>query len=224
MGDEIESLLTEARNCQRHLSENLPVGVDPLAFSNLRSKTPYVALCYREGQYFRVEEFARAACDLFERNDVVAGVTAVRAMAESAACVWYLYELLKREAYEELSPDIHSRLVALLMGHRSDEGFPTAVNVLKIIEKADKKIPGLRRNYDLMSEFAHPNYAGCLGIYGTRDEKTLITYFDRSEAKSEYGKKLGLNSLLALHSMVVFSYNEINDILPDFEAHIEAAQ
>jgi hypothetical protein len=45
---------------------NLPVAVDPLAVSKI-VKTPMTALCYREAQAWRMEEFARAACDMFAR-------------------------------------------------------------------------------------------------------------------------------------------------------------
>lgn len=214
-------LLTEARQRQQHISANLPKGVDPLAFENPSSKTPYVALCCREAQIWRAEEFARAACDLLERGDFVAGVTVVRSLTESVASIWFLMEKIETQIKKGLAPDIHEQLVTMLMGHKDQPGLPDAINVLTMIDKVDKKLPGFRKNYDRMSEFVHPNWSGALGAYGRRDPETLITHFERDAKKHDYGTRLALNSLIGALEMLEFAYNRILDLLPEFEGLLE---
>lgn len=205
---ELESI---ARKCQAHISENLPKGVDPLSFPNLNSKTPYIAICYREAQYCRFEELGRAACDLFERNDVVAANICVRAMLETSACVWFLMELLQKEVREGLSGKVHEKIVQLLMGQRCDpeSNLPISINVLTIVDHADKKLPGLRKHYDRLSEFAHPNWSGALGAYGDRDDETLITWFRSDKASLEYPKRIGLSLMVLTMQMIEEAYNEV---------------
>ena len=209
----LDELLQVARKCQAHITQSRPEGVDPLAFPNLKSKTPYTAVVFRDAQYCRFEELCRAACDLFERGDVVAANICVRAMLETASSIWYLMELLQKEVNQGLSGSAHAKIVQLLLGQRSDtdSGLPQSKNILSILDHADKKLPGLRKNYDRLSEFAHPNWSGALGTYGDREDKTLITWFRPTEKSLEYPKRIGLSLFILTIQMVEESYNEILD-------------
>jgi len=67
------------------------------------------------------------------------------------------------EAFDE-------RVMKALLGGKSDEwkphpDAPEALNVLTIIDHLTKRFPKLRSMYDLLSEFAHPNYDGMIGAY-----------------------------------------------------------
>lgn len=206
--DELESI---ARKCQAHITQSLPEGVDRLAFPNLKSITPYAAVCYREAQYCRFEELCRAACDLFERNDVVAANICVRAMLETSSSIWYLMELLQKEVREGLSGNAHKKIVQLLLGQRlePETNLPVSINILTIIDHADRKLPGLRKNYDRLSEFAHPNWSGALGAYGDRDDETHITWFRPTKASLEYPKRIGLSLMVLTMQMIEDAYNEV---------------
>jgi hypothetical protein len=132
MTDSTFPTLSEVRAHLALLSNSLPTAVDPLSMiigegaSITRSKTPTVALCYREAQAWRVEEFTRAACDLLERDDLVASVANTRHAAECCAGVWYLLEQIERAI-----KDLHDQMMRLFVGTKiEEENMPKAINVL----------------------------------------------------------------------------------------------
>lgn len=220
---EIEQRLAEARSWVNHVSNSLPTAADPLAVSK-KAKTPWVALCFREAQAWRTDEFARAACDMFERGDIVVGVTNTRALAESVAAIWHLKNLIEGQLRDGVSADLHERMMRLVMGHKiKDAEMPEAVSVLTMLDKVDAEIPGFRRTYDLMSELAHPNYRGAMGAYSKHDPDTLITYFGRGIRNNNHSLSLGLTCLIGACEIYMHAYNKIGDLLLDFAATCEKA-
>lgn len=210
------SWMEEARARQKLISENMPEGVDPRALT-WASKTPYVAMCFREAQFCRAEEFARAACDMFERNDVVVGIANTRAMIESVVAIWFLNEKLKRQITHGLEPDIHEQMVQLLMGFKNDATFPAAINILTVIDKFNKEVPGFREQYDRLSEFAHPNYSGALGAFGARDGDVAITWFRKGDvANKNAARRIGLGNLVPGLAILEIVYNETAELMPEF--------
>ncbi len=216
--EEIAALLADARAHVEHITANLPVAVDPSEMMDwTTSKSPYVALCIREAQTWRAEEFARAACDMFERGDLVVGVSNTRGAVESIAAIWYLKCLIEAEIERgSADPEIYEKLRQLHLGSRTEEALPQAVNVVTMLKRADKDIPGVWRNYELMSEFGHPNYSGALGVFGKPDRETLITYFGRGIRKNMYPAKLGLRCLIGSLGLLEYAYNKIGDMNEPF--------
>lgn len=213
---DIPSLLASARSHVSQLTNILPTAVDRDALST-KSMSPNVALCFRAAQAWRAEEFSRAACDMFERGDVVVAVSNTRGAVESVAATWFLKSLIETElAREHTSPDLHARLKRLLLGQRGDTELPEAISVLTMLDKADAEIPGLRLKYDRMSEFAHPNYSGAAGVYALPNPATFITRFGSGIRQNEYPSRLGLICLIAAIGTHLYAFNKIGDMTPAF--------
>ena len=104
-------------------------------------------------------------------------------------------------------------MVQLLLGQRlePETELPVSINILTIIDHADKKIPKLRKNYDRLSEFAHPNWSGALGAYGSRDEDTLITWFKPNKSDLAPVKRISLSLTILSVQMIEEAYNELLD-------------
>jgi hypothetical protein len=86
----------------------------------------------------RTEELARCACDMLERDDIAAGILLTRAVAESAAFVWRLKELLEdRQRYT--AADLQDKFERMLLGWKNDPEFPTAINIQTMINHMAKK-------------------------------------------------------------------------------------
>jgi hypothetical protein len=224
MTDSSVPTLTEVRANLALLSQSLPTGVDPLSMKIgdgkdiTRSRSPTVALCYREAQAWRLEEFMRAACDLLERGDLVASVASTRHAAECCAGVWYLLEQIERAIKEDHDPaDLHDQIVRLFVGTKLDEkDMPKAINVLTFLDKLDRKIPGFVGTYQRLSEVAHPNWAGSAAIFSNRDSKTLITHFGKNLRDTSYVRRLNLRCMLGSLEIFSYAYNLITDLMPDF--------
>jgi len=207
------------------LRDNLPVAVDPLAVSKI-VKTPMTALCYREAQAWRMEEFARAACDMFERGDLVVAISNTRHAAECCAGVWYLHSLIVAAIRDAaLIAEAHQKIVRLQVGFKyatDMDNMPEAINVLTMLKKLDKVIPGFYNSYEKLSEIAHPNWAGSAAVYSKLDKTTLITHFGRGMRDTSYSQTLGLNCLIGSLDLFSYAYNKIADLTPDFARACEA--
>jgi hypothetical protein len=209
--------LAEARERVALLSANLPTAVDPLAISTI-AKTPYTALCFRESQAWRMEEFARAACDMFERGDLVVAVSNARHATECCAAVYYLMKLIESSIESGIVADLTEKIVRLQVGFKNNfaADMPEAINVLTMIKKVDKDFPGFLRSYEDMSEIAHPNWAGSAAVFSQSDASTLITHFRRGIRDTESSLNLGLLCLTGSLEIFFFAYNRLGDLTPAF--------
>ncbi|GIK50881.1 MAG: hypothetical protein BroJett013_35780 [Alphaproteobacteria bacterium] len=216
--EEIAALLAEARTHVQHITANLPVIVDPLETMQLTTaRAPHFALCIREVQTWRAEEFARAACDMFERGDLVVGVSNVRGAVESVAVIWYLKCLIEAEIERGVAdPNIYDKFRQIYLGSRSEEALPQAINVITMLKRLEKDIPGVWRGYERMSDFCHPNYQGALAVFCKHDRETHIAYFGRGIRNNLYPAKLGLRSLVGALGLLQYAYNKIADMNDPF--------
>lgn len=209
-----DHILAEATARVQALSKSLPAQVDAASLS-LTSKLPLKALAYREACLWRCEELARSAVNSFREGSTVSGIILTRAFTETAAGVWYLLELINRQLDNAVESDLDERLMRLLMGHKGEEGMPESVNVMTFIDRMNRRIPGLRRAYDRMSEYAHPNWPGTGSAYSEIDRESMITHFGRRQ-NFEAHRVLGLSCLNGGLGLLEFAYNQLSDRFPAF--------
>ena len=168
----------EARGRANVLRQSLPQSVDAAALG-VWSKAPFQLLCTREALIWRTEELARTACDALEQDDLTAAALLARATVESAAIAWKLMELL--DDRQKMSPkELNEVLTRLLAGSRLWDDGPQALQILSCIDRMDKKVPGVRKSYDVLSEIAHPNWRGVFGMYSKTDEAKFTAHFGRT--------------------------------------------
>jgi hypothetical protein len=103
-----------------------------------------------------------------------------RAVVENAAAMYDLYDRLDSQLRVDEVKGIHEIIFVRLMGGRDKESPPIIPNILGAIDKTDERYEGFRPSYDLLSEFAHPNYSGMHGLYGKVDRETVTLYIDGS--------------------------------------------
>ena len=204
------------------MTDNLPKVVDPASIS-VSAKIPFKVIIYREALIWRTEELARCACSLYQCEDIGSAITLTRAVTENAAAVWYLLQIIQDTSDASHVTDLDERIMRLLMGSKSNDEMPSALNVLTMLKKADKSIPGVLSTYDSLSEFAHPNWAGTLLLYSKNDHDKILTHFGKNVRSIESPLGLGLNSLIGALAMFEHAYNWISDLMPYFISVCEAA-
>ncbi len=214
---EIADLLNEVRQRVQILSENLPTLVDPANIS-YKAKIPFKVISFREMLIWRAEELSRTAIQMYESEDLASAITLTRAFTETVAAIWYLMKLVEAGYTEEFD----SKMQRLLLGHkRKDMDMPEAINVLTFLEKAEKEISGIKSTYEMLSEYAHPNWAGTHFLYASNDHEKLTVSFGKNPRKSDNHKRMGISCLLGNLIIFELSYNKFSDILPAF---IEACE
>ena len=164
---------------------------------------------------------ARTACDALERDDFAAASLLARATVESGALAWRLMEVLNdRRAF---SPQELSKiLIRMMVGSRLWPDGPQALQILSCVDRMDKKVPGVRKSYDVLSEIVHPNWRGVFGMYAKTDETTFTAHFGRGMRSTEGTKGAIVNALLGALELFEFAYNRISDAMPEFLAELES--
>jgi hypothetical protein len=212
--------LKKARARADALRASLPPLIDAAALG-VWSKAPFQLLCTREALIWRTEELARTACDALERDDLAAAALLARATVESAALAWRLMEVL--DDRQKLSrQELNDILMKMLVGSRLWSDMPQALQILSCIDRMDKKVPGVRKSYDILSEIAHPNWRGVFDMYAKTDEPKFTAYFGRGLRQNDSTKAPIVEALLGALCLFEFAYDRISAVMPDFLGELES--
>ena len=218
MEESLESLMEEIRGRLKLLESSRPSRVDPMAVSQ-SAKLPFKALSYREALIWRMEELSRGAFECFENDKLASAILLTRAAVETSAALWYLCAKFNDTVQSGAVGDIDDYLMKLIMGSKIDPDLMKAINVLTFVDRVDKDIRGFRHQYDILSEFAHPNWAGTTGLYCKVDLGNFWT--DLGSRDNNGPKRVGVISLSVALGMFESSYNSIADLMSAFIALCE---
>jgi hypothetical protein len=220
-------LVRDIREILDRIEASLPQRVDA-AWVSATAKIPFKVLVYRETLIWRVLELGRSALQGFETNKIASAIILTRAALETSAALWYLGAKLDGVIQAETLGDIDDKVMRLMFGSRVYPELGDAINVLTFIDKMDKEVPGLRRSYDRLSEYAHPNWAGAGLLYSREDPHNLSTEFGTNIRCDESSKEVGVASLMGALLAFEVCYNRLADILRVFielcEKGLKAAQ
>jgi hypothetical protein len=221
MKPSVAILMDEIRHRLEAFESNLPKHVDGFALFR-DSKLPAKVLRYRESLIWRVAELGRAALNEFEENRLVAGIVLTRAVAETSAALWYLHSKVDDAIKSNQVGDIDAYLVKLNVGIATapppmDEGeFPRPVKIGKFLEQVEKVIEGFSEHYGVLSEYAHPNWAGTVSLYSKFHPENLTIDFGQYLRGGEQAKGLGITSLHGSLGLFEVTYNNLTDSMPAF--------
>jgi hypothetical protein len=218
--------LAEARKVAARLHAILPSQIEVAALG-VCSKAPYQLLVIREALIWRTDELARNACGAVEKEDFAVVALLARAIAENAAMIWYLVKVLEERA--EYTPDqLQKKLMQLLVGMKrkkdkatepDPDDLPEAINVATFVKHVNQVLPGFDEAYNLLSEFAHPNWLGVAGLYSKHDPENFRTDFGRG-LYVQRGNRLTHALALGLAAFYA-GYDMITHAMPPFLAELE---
>ncbi|MBI1895662.1 MAG: hypothetical protein HYS04_03855 [Acidobacteria bacterium] len=216
MEKSVEELMAEIRGRLELMDTSLPSRVD--AMVSPESKLPFKALIYRAALIWRMAELARGALENFERDKIASAILLTRAAVETSAALWYLCAKLDAAPQAKTVGDIDDYLMKLAMGSRTDSAPPQALSVLTFVDRVEKDVEGFRHQYDLLSEFAHPNWAGTALLYSKPDPPNLWTDFGANIRGIDGPKNVGIVNLSVALLFFERSYNRVADLMPTFVA------
>ncbi len=146
------------------LKETLTPKVDA-APPGVTQAFPFKVLSLREPLLYRVVDLAEASIHLCKTDKGMGAAILARAVLEATALLFALAEMVESINAENLG-DFERRLNAMLLGSKNQSTPLVAVNILTQVQKMDKTFEGIEGHYGLLSELAHPNFAGVLNSYG----------------------------------------------------------
>jgi hypothetical protein len=225
MEDSDVSLMDEIRRRLELLESNLPERIDGIAVSPA-SKLPFKVLVYREALIWRVVGLGWDAFQGFEQDRLVSAIVLTRAAVESSAALWYLCAKVAVAIESNARGDIDDYLMKLVVGvatgapktdaSTAEETLPRPVKVGAFLDQAEKDIEGFKHQYGILSEYAHPNWAGTVLLYAKHDPENGLTNFGRNIRKEHSTRLMGVCNLSVALAMFETSYNRITDLIPAF--------
>lgn len=148
--------------------------------SNCLVNKPIFELEYfKESVIYRFIELAEASFTLLDDGNYLGAITTVRSLQETTSVLWYINELCKYAVANKELKHFTKQMYRLIVGWKNDEEFPDPPNILTLIDKVDKTISGYRKYYDILSEYAHPNWHGTMGLFARTGGKKLKVEFGR---------------------------------------------
>jgi hypothetical protein len=194
MADPEVAALEEARTIAARLRAALPEAVDAID-QGISHKTVFYMLVARESLLHRVSTLADDAFPLIDSGRYMSAVILTRSMLESAAVLGSLLRSLGTFERTSDVPALYSRVIKVVVGSRNgEEDDPDSVHVLDAIRDADSRlpVPGLMHLYESLSEFAHPNWSGLLGTFGTHENALRVRLGGQPRAIPALGPHLAI--------------------------------
>jgi|AGTN01.1.fsa_nt_gi hypothetical protein len=202
---------------------SIPVGGllsrNPVAY---KWKAPFRVWMLRETVFWRLYDLMTQSYALHQQGHGLGARILLRSGFESLATLIYLNQLMLQVLDGKLNFHAFSgKTTTLLLGSRNNEHRPRSLNIITVLEKCDKRYPGLMALYADLSESAHPSYEGlCIG-YSKIDHEEYETTFSNRWMEL-YGDR-HLSSMDLCMSTFHLEYNEVWPALMEkLESWIEA--
>ncbi len=156
--------------------------VDHFHYSKI-AKIPFKVHSFIEIMNLRMIDFSESAQTLLNNNQIVPAIPLIRSLFENVAITNRIVSAVKSSLQNnKLTDDFDNLITKIEFGTRYSEDI-VSINVLTQIDKLDKQFKGLRKHYDSLCEFTHPNWDGVEGSYSELDKINNCTYVQKTITK-----------------------------------------
>ena len=174
--DDVEQNIT---NWKAGLYPKIPIGGliarSPVAH---KWKSPYRSMMLREAAFWREQDLMEQSYALHQQGHGLGARILLRSGYETLATMIYINLLMSNVLDGDLGfHDFGEKTTSLLLGTRNDKDMPVAINILTVLEKCNKRYPGIVDIYADLSESAHPNYEGLCAGYSKTNQDEYETVF-----------------------------------------------
>jgi hypothetical protein len=144
-------------------------------------KATFRSLELRETIAWRTQDLLEQSLFLFDNGHLLGARILLRSALESVAVLIYLNQLTRNVLEGKL--DFHQfseKTAILLLGSRNESTLHKSLNIITILEKCNKRYPGILKLYGALSESAHPNYEGiCIGYADINRDEYVVTFSNK---------------------------------------------
>jgi len=142
-------------------------------------KAPWRALLLRESVAWRTQDLLEQSHTLYVASGLLGARILLRSAFETLGILVYLNQTMRDVVAG--TTDFHAfseTTTRLLLGSRDKSTRYESINILTVLQKANKRYAGLEDWYAALSESAHPNYEGMVLGYSKDDPKIFLTTFE----------------------------------------------
>jgi hypothetical protein len=220
--DNSQKFLDESKLYVKGLRMSLVSRTDPAQVS-LKAKTPYKALQIREALLYRAADLADASCVLVDTQNLISAACTTRAFQETLAMLFYVNRKVKKTIEDQDISALDETLMKALTGSKNNPDMRDPINIMTMVDRVEKEIPGFRDVYDNLSELSHPNWAGTLGTYTKINKEMLWVDFGKNIRLKDTTQRHITFTLCTGLKLVVHIYDEFAELLPQLVTVCEKA-
>lgn len=196
-------------NWKVSLFPNIPVAGllsrNPVAY---KWKAPFRCWMLREAAFWRITDLMTQSYLLHQQGHALGARILLRSGFETLATLIYLNQLTQNVLDGKLSfHNFGIKTSALLLGSRNNSTSLQSINIITVLEKCDKRYPGLMKLYADLSESAHPSHEGLCKGYSTIDHSEYETVFS-----NRWAELYGQRHLNAMGLCMETFHHEYNDV------------
>ena len=197
---------------------SLPTRVDPAGLT-LKSKIPFKALSLRELLFHRITMISRTAFNLYLDNKRVPSYILMRSAVETASLCYYIAKKIQLFVDNPNVDELDDLLVKGIAGGRDEKSEHESVNILTCVDHVDREFQDFRKQYDVLCEYAHPNYLGTLDAFGKVDRDNV--WLDLGAELKMPPAPFGL--IPFFFSLLIFEeqYDKLADCIDDINDYFE---
>lgn len=209
LADEQQSVIEQNLAAFReNLLNKLTAATDPLT-----PKVAFKVLAYREALSWRTLEVAEGALRALQEENLLSSLILTRSLLECSAAYHFLHRKLRICVETDTVAELDATAMKLLFGARWEDWEYNNPSVLTMIDGANKDCPGLRKNYDSLSEYTHPNYSGVALAFSKHIDKfeLVVGRYPRGTGRLAWTVT---NSMIGALMLFEYYYNESANLLP----------
>ncbi len=152
------------------------------------STAPTRSLLLRAASAWRSYDLLVQSLVLYDAGYLLGARILVRSAIETLAVLAYLNQLMRGVVSGAVQfHEFAAKTRVLALGSRDGSTEITALNIITILAKVERRVPGLRSVYDSLCETAHPNHEGLIdGYLAFEEDGWKATFANRWAAK--YGE------------------------------------
>ena len=179
------------------LMTSIPVGGlfsrNPTAY---KWKACFRVWMIREAVLWRAVDLLRQSYVLYQNGHCLGARILLRSAYETVATLIYLNQTMSHVVDGKLNFHLFSDKTArLLLGSKNSQGGPVSINILTVLEKCDKRYPGILQMYADLSESAHPSWEGLCWGYSKVDHVEYQSNFSNRWMELYGDRQLGAMDL-----------------------------
>jgi hypothetical protein len=186
----------------------------PIAY---KWKAPFRCWIMREATLWRATDLLIQSYSLHRQGHGLGARILLRSGFETLATLIYLNQLIQHVLDNELDFHVFGKKTSvLLLGSRDGSTNHKSLNIVTILQKCDKRYPGLAGVYGFLSESAHPNYQGLVSGYSKIDHDAYETNF-----WNRWMQDYGGTHLASMDLCMETFHHEYNDVWADLIVKLE---
>ncbi len=137
------------------------------------AKIPFKILSWRETLLYRTVELSNCALNLYNNEKYISACILIRAQMETTGYIYWSHRKIQQCIDNQTIESIDDFLMKGLFGGKDKTKIIDSHNALTAINHINKDHPDFRDNYDMLSEYAHPNHYGTFGSFTELDIDNL---------------------------------------------------